>query len=123
MMKVVGAEGTSLDDYLWYLKSEFTDSVYLQQNAFDAVDAAVGTERQEYTFGILFRLLTSRLGFNGKDEARSWFAQLRQRYLDLNGAQWMSDEFKSLEEEIRKTIESRRSGVESNAAAIVGEMR
>ena len=123
MMKVVGEEGTSLDDYLWYLKSEFTDSVYLQQNAFDAVDAAVGTERQEYTFGILFRLLTSRLGFNGKDEARSWFAQLRQRYLDLNGAQWMSDEFKSLEEEIRKTIESRRSGVESNAAAIVGEMR
>ena len=39
MMKVVGEEGTSLDDYVLYLKGEFLDSVYLQQNSFDPVDA------------------------------------------------------------------------------------
>ena len=31
MMKVVGEEGTSIDDFITYLKSEFIDAVYLQQ--------------------------------------------------------------------------------------------
>ena len=41
MMTVVGEEGTSIDDFVIYLKAEFFDAVYLQQNAFDEVDAAV----------------------------------------------------------------------------------
>jgi V/A-type H+/Na+-transporting ATPase subunit A len=123
MMKVVGEEGTSLDDYTWYLKGEFTDSAYLQQNAFDPVDASVNTERQTYCFGILFDLLTSKLNHGSKDEARNWFAQLRQRFLDLNGAEWQSDSFKTLESEIRATINEKRAGTEANAAALVSEMR
>ncbi len=123
MMKVVGEEGTSLDDYVWYLKSEFTDAVYLQQNAFDPVDAAVSVDRQKYTFQILFDLLTGKLNFGQKEEARSWFAQLRQRFLDMNGAEWQSDGFQELEAEIKKTIDSRRAGVEDNAASLVGEIR
>jgi V/A-type H+-transporting ATPase subunit A len=120
MMKVVGEEGTSLDDYLWYLKGEFTDAVYLQQNAFDPVDAAVSTERQRYCFGILFDLLSSKLNHGSKDEARNWFAQLRQRFLDLNGAEWQSDAFAKLEKEIRETIKEVVSGIEDNARELVG---
>ena len=122
MMKVVGEEGTSIDDYIWYLKAEFADAVYLQQNAFDAVDAAVDTERQTYVFGLLFDLLTSRLNFGAKEEARSWFAQLRQRVLDLNGAEWMSDSFKEIEHDVRSTIGSRKAGTEANAAALLREI-
>jgi len=40
MMKVVGEEGISLDEFVDYLKGEFFDDVYLQQNAFDKVDEA-----------------------------------------------------------------------------------
>ena len=40
MMKVVGEEGTSIDDFVLYLKAEYLDAVYLQQDAFDAVDGA-----------------------------------------------------------------------------------
>lgn len=123
MMKVVGEEGTSLDDYLWYLKSEFADSVYLQQNAFDPIDAAVSVDRQRYTFQILFDLLTCRLNFGQKEEARSWFARLRQRFIDLNGAEWQSDSFKELEVEIRKAIDAKRAGIEENALSLVGEVR
>jgi V/A-type H+-transporting ATPase subunit A len=123
MMKVVGEEGTSLDDYIWYLKSEFTDSVYLQQNAFDPVDASVDLDRQRYAFGMLFDVLTARFNFGEKEEARTWFAQLRQRFLDFNGAEWESDEFKKLTEEIKQSVKSRRAGTEQNAVALVGEIR
>src|SRR5574344_1871142 len=48
MMKVVGEEGTPTSDFVTYLKSEFLDSVYLQQNTFDKVDSGCGAERQQH---------------------------------------------------------------------------
>ncbi len=66
MMKVVGEEGTSLDDYLIYLKSELIDSVYLQQNSFDPVDFAAPIERQEIVFDTLFEVLGSSLKIEDK---------------------------------------------------------
>ena len=42
MMKVVGEEGTSLADFIVYLKEEMLDAVYLQQNSFDLTDANCG---------------------------------------------------------------------------------
>ncbi len=100
MMKVVGEEGTSQDDYVVYLKSEFLDAVYLQQNAFDPVDAATTAERQRYVFDVLLRVLRAPLAMRRKEEARTFFAQLRQKFLDFNGAEWDSEEFRGLEREI-----------------------
>lgn len=119
MMKVVGEEGTSLDDYVLYQKSEFLDAVYLQQNSFDPVDAAMPVERQRYVFDILFRLLGGKLALSSKDEARTYFASLRQRFLDFNGAEWQSDQFKSVEKEIRDTIEQKYSGVDPHVEELV----
>jgi len=50
MMMVVGEEGTSIEDYTLYLKSDYFDEVYLQQNGFDEVDAQCSPERQKYVF-------------------------------------------------------------------------
>ncbi|HUX13779.1 MAG TPA: V-type ATP synthase subunit A [Spirochaetia bacterium] len=118
MMKVVGEEGTSLDDFVIYQKSEFLDSVYLQQNSFDAVDAAMPVERQRYVFDILFRLLAAKLSLTSKDEARTFFAQLRQRFLDFNGSEWMSDGFTRLEKEIAEAVTSKSAGEDERATLI-----
>ena len=85
MMKVVGEEGTSLGDYVIYQKGEFIDSVYLQQNSFDPVDAAVTPERQQETFAVLVDILRADLAFEDKKDARLFFNELRQRFLDWNG--------------------------------------
>ncbi len=120
MMKVVGEEGTSIDDYIVYLKGDFLDSVYMQQNSFDPVDSSVSVERQNHIFDILFKVLTSTLSLKDKDEARTWFYQLRQRFLDYNGAEWGNDEFVRLEKEITSMIDEKVSGIDerlvSNAA-------
>lgn len=105
MMKVVGEEGTGLDDFLLYLKSEFLDAVYLQQNAFDPVDASVDTERQQHIFDLLFEILGAKIRADNKEEARGLFSNLRQKFIDYNGAAWNSDEFKRLEQELRATFE------------------
>ncbi len=119
MMKVVGEEGTALDDYIVYLKGDFLDAVYMQQNAFDPVDASVSTERQRHVFDMLFSLLGAELQFESKDKARTYFYGLRQRFLDYNSAAWDSDEFKRLESEIVSMIDEISSGLEPRAERIV----
>ncbi|MDR3277019.1 MAG: V-type ATP synthase subunit A, partial [Treponema sp.] len=115
MMKVVGEEGTSLDDYVVYLKGDFLDAVYFQQNSFDAVDAAVSPERQKYTFALILKILASKFSFADKNEARSWFNHLRQKFLDYNGSEWQSERFNSLEKEIEAALAERSQGVDPAA--------
>jgi V/A-type H+-transporting ATPase subunit A len=97
MMKVVGEEGTSIDDFVMYLKSELVDSVYLQQNSFDEVDAFCSQERQTYVFGILQKILDTPVKHTEKDEARRFFNGLRQKFIDWNYARWDSDAFRKNE--------------------------
>jgi V/A-type H+-transporting ATPase subunit A len=119
MMKVVGEEGTSIDDYVVYLKGELIDSVYFQQNSFDAVDAAVSPERQEHVFAILLHIMASRFSFPDKNEARGWFNRLRQRFLDYNGSEWQSERFKTLEKEIRDEVDAKAEGQDPAGQKII----
>ncbi|MBQ3602565.1 MAG: V-type ATP synthase subunit A [Clostridia bacterium] len=100
MMKVVGEEGTSLEDYIVYLKSEMLDSVYLQQNSFDLIDADCGKERQCYVTDKLIYVLGSEYALGNKDEARSFFNRMRQKFIDWNYTEFKSEAFAKAEAEI-----------------------
>jgi V/A-type H+-transporting ATPase subunit A len=107
MMKVVGEEGTSLGDFMAYLKGEFIDDVYLQQNAFDEVDAATIEERQKYVFHVLYEIIESELNFENKDAARKFFQGLRQVFIEWNSSEWQTDNFYKKEKEIKDKIETK----------------
>jgi V/A-type H+-transporting ATPase subunit A len=119
MMKVVGEEGTSLDDYIIHLKGDFLDAVYFQQNSFDPVDSSVSPERQAHVFDILLRIMASRFSFSDKNDARSWFNRLRQRFLDYNGSEWQSERFKTLEKEVLDEVEAKSEGLDSAGQKII----
>lgn len=104
MMKVVGEEGTTIEDYVIYLKSELVDDVYLQQDSFNPKTAAVSPDRQRRSFELLREVLDHSFHVDGKDEARRMFQQLRLKFLDYNLSEWMSEEFQKIEEEIRKIL-------------------
>ena len=105
MMMVVGEEGTSLEDFEIYLKAEFLDAVYLQQNAFDEVDAACAPERQLHVFKKVHEVLMKEFAFEGKDQARDFFYQLRQTFVDWNYIARDKDEFGEQEEKINSLVE------------------
>ncbi len=107
MMKVIGEEGTSIDDFIIYLKSEFLDYVFLQQNTFDPVDASTSAERQRYVFDKVCGVLESSFPFTDKEEARRWFLELRQLFLDWNYIAQSDAEFKQQE----NAIDSKLAGV------------
>ena len=100
MMKVIGEEGTTLSDYMIYLKAEMLDAVYLQQNSFDPIDINCPTSRQRYVVDKLIRILGSDYSITAKDDARVFFNRMRQRFIDWNYTEFESDAFKSAEAEI-----------------------
>ncbi len=110
MMKVIGEDGTDIADYIIYLKSEFLDYVYLQQNTFDKVDGATNCDRQRYAFGKVVSVLDTNFVFDDKETARSWFQSLRQKFIDWNYEEVGSDDYKNLEaeldEQIRKQVKN-----------------
>ena len=97
MMKVVGEEGTSTEDFIVYLKAEFLDSVYLQQNGFDKVDAATDLKRQEYVFSKVSEVLDEEFSFDQKERARKIFYELRHLFIDWNYKEFESQDFKKQE--------------------------
>ncbi len=105
MMKVVGEEGTSLDDFTCYLKAEFLDAVYLQQNAFSESDATTPVARQKVMFDVVEKALFTSYKFTTKDDTRRFFMDLQQTFIDWHDKAFDSDEFKSLKETLVKKIE------------------
>ena len=100
MMKVVGEEGTSIEDYTIYLKAEMLDSVYLQQNSFDPIEANCTKERQRYVTDKLVYILGSEYALDSKDDARSFFNRMRQKFIDWNYTEFESEAFAKAEAEI-----------------------
>lgn len=104
MMTVIGEEGTSIADFVIYIKSEFLDSVYLQQDAFDPVDAACSLERQRYVFNLVYEILKADLVFEKRDDVRRFFVELTNLFRNWNPVEFKTEEFKQIEKEIRQKI-------------------
>jgi V/A-type H+-transporting ATPase subunit A len=106
MMKVVGEEGTSLADFTTYLKAEFLDAVYLQQNAFSDSDATTPVARQKIMFDVVEKALFTDYKFEDKDETRTFFMGLQQMFIDWNDKAMDTPEFTALRESLTEKIAS-----------------
>ena len=110
MMKVIGEEGTSAEDYSLYQKGELLDAVYLQQNSFDPIDAACEPERQAHEFNVLYDVLTRDYALSDKKEIRAFFNQVRQEFLDWHGTVYGTPEFAAQETKLTDLYRSKVTG-------------
>ncbi len=94
MMTVVGEEGTSIDDFTVALKADFFDNCYLQQNAFDEVDAATPAERQKFVFAKVVEVIDTEFHFSDKSEARRKMFEVTDLFRNWNYAATDSDEYR-----------------------------
>ncbi len=110
MMKVVGEEGTSLEDFTTYLKGEFLDAVYLQQNAFSDADASTPVERQKVMFDMMEKVLATEFEFPEKDATRKFMLSLQQAFIDWNDKPFASEEFETAKAELLRKIDEASDG-------------
>jgi hypothetical protein len=90
-----------------YLKGEFLDAVYLQQNTFDPIDSACSSERQRYVFAKVLAVLRHSFDFEDKTAARDFFNQLRQAFIDWNYAPWQGEGFAEGEKNVDNLFNSK----------------
>ena len=119
MMKVVGEEGTTTEDFVLYMKSEFLDAVYFQQNSFDETDSSCSPERQRYIFNMVLKILGSDFELADKDEARNYFNDLRQMFIDWNYTPWNSKDFKAKEKELNDQYAAKKGTLSAEAKPLV----
>jgi V/A-type H+-transporting ATPase subunit A len=100
MMQVTGEEGVSIADYLTYQKALFVDMVFLQQDAFDKVDASAPLERQQLTFERVYGLAHRDYDFPSKQAAREFFIKLTGLFKNFNYAAPDSPDYDRLLSEI-----------------------
>ncbi len=84
MMQVTGEEGITMEDYVTWQKSVLLDMVFLQQDAFDDVDASMPRERQKRSFELVKELITEAYAFDTRDAVRDFFTRLTSLYKNLN---------------------------------------
>ena len=101
MMKVVGEEGISAEDYITYQKGELLDAAYLQQDSFDPIDAACGPERQLREFRVMYDILISTYALENKNDIRMFFNELRQLLLDWHTIEFNTEQFDAQEKQIK----------------------
>ncbi|WP_171170516.1 V-type ATP synthase subunit A [Ruegeria sp. HKCCA0370] len=100
MMQVTGEEGVTIDDFVTQQKALFVDMVYLQQDAFDTVDATVPLERQIKTFKLVYDVTQSKAVFSDKAEVRQVFTQLAGLMKNFHYAAENTPEYKSIWQKI-----------------------
>ena len=96
MMTVVGEEGTSIEDFTIMLKAEFFDNCYLQQDAFDVVDAATAKPRQQFIFDKVLEVLKLNFDFESKDQAHTSLVAVSDLFRNCNYAATDSEEYKRI---------------------------
>jgi len=106
MEQVAGEEGISSEDYLALEAAKFVDMVFLQQDAFDAIDSSMSLERQRQLFDQVYAIATSRYEFADKEAIRTFFVKMTGLFKNLNYAAPASPEFQRLGEEIAALNES-----------------
>ncbi len=102
MMQVTGEEGISIEDYILWQKATLLDMVFLQQDAFDAVDASMSLERQQKSFQFLKELIETEYRFKDKDDTRDFFTRITGAYKNLNYSPEESPDYERYRQEIEK---------------------
>ena len=100
MMQVTGEEGITEDDFILWQKSLLLDMVYLQQDAFDAVDSCSSRERQLKSFRLLKSFIDTDYQFADKDMARNFFTELTSLYKNWNYSALHSSEYQRYQQDM-----------------------
>ncbi|HBA64775.1 MAG TPA: V-type ATP synthase subunit A [Methylococcaceae bacterium] len=111
MIQVAGEEGVTLEDFVLYQQALFVDMIYLQQDAFDAIDVSVPLERQKETLLLIIKLVDAEYRFTDQNHVRDYFTRLTGLFKNLNYAVWRSAEYNDLLakiENLYKSVDNRQ---------------
>ena len=104
-INILGDDGVPVNYHVDFWKSELIDFTFLQQDAFDPVDAVCSMERQKYMLNLLLDICDRDLEFDDFEKCRDWFKELINDLRQMNYVEFHSDAFKQYEAKLSKLLE------------------
>jgi V/A-type H+-transporting ATPase subunit A len=104
MMQVTGEEGITPEDFVTYQKALLLDMIYLQQDAFDAVDSSMPLERQLESFRLVKGLIDRDYELPDKEQVRNFFTRLTGLYKNLNYSAKESSQYADFSKQIDQLL-------------------
>ena len=104
-INILGDDGVPVSYHVSYWKSELIDFAFLQQDAFDEVDALCPLERQKFMLDLLLDICDKDFDFDDFEKCREFFKELINDLRQMNYTKFQSKEFKEYEDRISKLAE------------------
>ena len=103
---ILGDDGVPMNYHIDFWKSEMIDFAFLQQDAFDDVDALCPLERQKYMLNLIMDICSRDFDFEDYEQCRDYFKNLINNLRQMNYTTFQSKEFDAYREKINKLLES-----------------
>ncbi len=104
-INILGDDGVPMSYHEAFWKSELIDYAFLQQDAFDEVDALCPIERQKYMLGLIVGICERDFHFEDFEECRSYFKQMINILRQMNYSEFQSDKFKEYQQQLSKLLQ------------------
>ena len=103
-INILGDDGVPMSYHEAFWKSELVDFAFLQQDAFDSVDALCPMERQKYMLDCILDICDRTFEFDNFEECRTYFKDLINTLRQMNYTEFQSDRFRDYEQKLKKQL-------------------
>ena len=106
-INILGDDGVPVEYHERFWKSELLDSVILQQDAFDNIDANCPIERQKMMYNMVLDICRKKFDFGVFDECSKFFKELIYLFRQMNYSEWKSEQFDNFRSQIEALVNSK----------------
>ena len=104
-INILGDDGVPMSYHETFWKSELIDFCFLQQDAFDAIDALCPIERQKYMLDLILEICDREFTFSDYEKCRDYFKNMINILRQMNYSTWQSEDFNTYREQLSKLLE------------------
>ncbi len=103
-INILGDDGVPVEYHVRFWKSELLDSVILQQDAFDDIDANCPIERQKLMYNMVLDICRKSFNLADFEACQKFFKELIYLFRQMNYSEWQSEQFFSFKEKIEGLV-------------------
>ena len=103
-INILGDDGVPMSYHEAFWKSELIDFAFLQQDAFDDVDALCPMDRQKFMLDLILDICDRSFEFEDFEQCRNYFKQLINILRQMNYSEFGSEQFKDYQQQLSKLL-------------------
>ncbi len=104
-INILGDDGVPVSYHETFWKSELIDYAFLQQDAFDEIDALCPLERQKYMLDLILDICGKHFDFKDFEECRNFFKDLINDLRQMNYSKFHDENFEKYLTQVNKMIQ------------------